>query len=70
MRDTQVETSYGMPDLRQCHCRRSQLALGVRALCRKSLRTTVLRNDSGIAVINHPWGISMRVDGGWGGLTQ
>jgi len=67
--DTQVETSHGMPELTHCHCKRtSQLGPQGSERCRESVRTSILRDDSGITVINHPIGEISEVEGGWCGI--
>jgi hypothetical protein len=54
--DAQVESGYSMPELRHYHCQGSRLAQRARMHCRKSVRTGIVHDYSGILVINHPGG--------------
>jgi hypothetical protein len=54
--DTQVESSHSMPELRHCICQESQLSQRARVHCRKSVRTSILHDYSGIMVVNHTGG--------------
>ena len=57
-----------MPELIHCHCRRKSAGSPrIRALPR-SIRTTILRDYSGITVIDHPIGEINEVEGGWYGI--
>ena len=55
--NTQVKTSYGMPELIHCPCRRSKSAGPPGSeRSRESVRTTIQRDYNGITVIDHPMG--------------